>query len=100
LRDTLRRVFEPVLGALLAKNWIKEVERAKELTGVGRSIQKEPYRPDLTNRGGFGSALKMDPKSDDMQRRAETRQDAMQVSAGAIGAPAVRSRMAKALEDF
>jgi hypothetical protein len=58
LRATLRRAFEPVVGALLAKNWIQEQGRAKEWTGVARSIQKEPYRPDFTNMGGFGIALK------------------------------------------
>jgi hypothetical protein len=81
LREALRKAFEPMVTALAADQWIKPQSQPKELMGVARSIQQNPYRPDFTNRGGFGLTFNLDPHSEQAQKLAKEMNDALEKAA-------------------
>ena len=69
LRRTIYSAFQPALDALTANGWqLDPLPHDKPLTGVGRKIANEPFRPDFTSNNRLQFHLHLNPSGEAAQR--------------------------------
>jgi len=61
MRRTIYKAFQPVLDSFTANGWILDpLPPAKPITGVGRKLAKDPFRPDFTTNNRLQFHLHLD----------------------------------------